>query len=307
MKCHESKRLLADYIDGILVPEQRAKVEAHVAGCKACRGELEFLKAYAREMGGLEKVKAPADFLVKVHERLERRSEFEGIMRRLFVPVRIKVPLELAAVIAVIFIVVLVQKKGPSAIEIAKAPAKAVQAETPRAVAAGAPAVKPTAKPAVAKSAGPSKIEPAAVIRLALLIPVVPDAGSAFESAGQAPPRPAGIAATAGIASVQSRGLKPAGTATRPLPGPQKGSAQEVWDAFFAIRDSVYTFRGRVVSVKYDKEANTPEALILEIPSQRLSAFVGSLDKYGIVKGAFDADRAGTAETVTLELTFKSS
>ncbi|MFA5339772.1 MAG: hypothetical protein WC317_06485 [Candidatus Omnitrophota bacterium] len=61
---------------------------------------------YLKRMNALPKVKAPEDFLQKVHERIERRSAFEKIMRALFVPVKIKVPLELAAMAAAVILIV---------------------------------------------------------------------------------------------------------------------------------------------------------------------------------------------------------
>ncbi|MDD4879375.1 MAG: hypothetical protein PHR22_02830 [Candidatus Omnitrophica bacterium] len=61
---------------------------------------------YLKQMSALPKVKAPEDFLQKVRERIERRSAFEKIMRALFVPVKIKVPLELAAMAAAIVLII---------------------------------------------------------------------------------------------------------------------------------------------------------------------------------------------------------
>ncbi|OGX28234.1 MAG: hypothetical protein A3F87_04780 [Omnitrophica WOR_2 bacterium RIFCSPLOWO2_12_FULL_51_24] len=60
---------------------------------------------YLKQMSSLPKVKAPEDFLEKVHERIERRSAFEKIMRTLFVPVKVKVPLEVAAMAATIILI----------------------------------------------------------------------------------------------------------------------------------------------------------------------------------------------------------
>jgi hypothetical protein len=61
---------------------------------------------YLDQMSSMPKVKAPDDFLKKVHERIERRSALEKIMRALFVPVKIKVPLEVAAMAATVILIV---------------------------------------------------------------------------------------------------------------------------------------------------------------------------------------------------------
>ena len=104
MKCSYVRKILADYLDGVLNERDKALVEEHLASCKACAEELAFLKAYAKETGSLEKMKAPEDFLEKVHQRLERRFSFEKLMRTLFVPAKIKIPLELAGVAATLVV-----------------------------------------------------------------------------------------------------------------------------------------------------------------------------------------------------------
>ncbi|MFC1576273.1 zf-HC2 domain-containing protein [Candidatus Omnitrophota bacterium] len=131
MKCSDIKKMLAEYIDGTLTESNKALVEAHVASCKMCAEEVAFLKTYIKEAGSLEKMKAPADFLEKVHERLERRFSFEKLMRTLFVPIRIKVPLELAGVMATLLLAFFVGRivisgigEGPPAM-LAERPEKA--------------------------------------------------------------------------------------------------------------------------------------------------------------------------------------
>lgn len=42
--CSEAVRLLWDYLDRALSPEDRSRVEGHLAFCRKCCGELEFAK-----------------------------------------------------------------------------------------------------------------------------------------------------------------------------------------------------------------------------------------------------------------------
>lgn len=42
--CSEAVRLLWDYLDRALAPEDRSRVEGHLAFCRKCCGELEFAK-----------------------------------------------------------------------------------------------------------------------------------------------------------------------------------------------------------------------------------------------------------------------
>jgi hypothetical protein len=96
MECVRVKELLSEYIDDTLDQETRKTVEKHLSSCEGCAEELASLRSLVEELGSLEKVKPPADFLEQLHERLESPSGFTRIGRKLFVPFHVKIPLELA-------------------------------------------------------------------------------------------------------------------------------------------------------------------------------------------------------------------
>ncbi|MBE9571865.1 MAG: zf-HC2 domain-containing protein, partial [Proteobacteria bacterium] len=96
MECAKIKDLLSEYIDGTLDAQTKALIDEHLLACPKCNEELASLKTLIRELGSVESFKAPDDFLEKLHERLEPRVSFRKIMRILFVPGRIKIPLEFA-------------------------------------------------------------------------------------------------------------------------------------------------------------------------------------------------------------------
>ena len=108
MECAAIIELLSEYIDGTLDSKAKEAVEKHILTCKNCKQELSSLSAIAKELGSLDHVKPPADFLEKIHERMEPRSGFNKILRKLFVPYGIKIPLELSAAATVAILVVLV-------------------------------------------------------------------------------------------------------------------------------------------------------------------------------------------------------
>jgi len=56
MTCHDALALLEDYVDGELSPDKKAKIEGHLSGCSACRGEFE-MSLVLKEM--LEQSKPP--------------------------------------------------------------------------------------------------------------------------------------------------------------------------------------------------------------------------------------------------------
>jgi len=108
MECVRVKELLSEYIDGSLDAQVGAAVKDHVSICNGCKEELASLSAMVEELGSLEPVKAPADFLEKIHERMEPRFRLYRIIRKLFVPFHIKIPLELAAVATMAILVIAV-------------------------------------------------------------------------------------------------------------------------------------------------------------------------------------------------------
>jgi len=108
MECARIKERLSEFIDGTLDAQTRVLVENHVSTCSDCKAELASLSALVEELGALEKVQAPADFLEKIHEKMEPRAGFYRIMRKLFVPFHIKIPLELAAAATMAILVVTV-------------------------------------------------------------------------------------------------------------------------------------------------------------------------------------------------------
>ena len=108
MDCAAILELLSEYVDGTLDAQARKAVEKHIALCENCQQALASIRAVVEELGALEPVKPPEDFLEKIHERMETRSGFTKIFRTFFVPFHIKIPLELAAAATVTILVVLV-------------------------------------------------------------------------------------------------------------------------------------------------------------------------------------------------------
>jgi hypothetical protein len=122
MDCGEIKERLSAYVDDILDAESRAIVEAHLSTCKDCQQELVSLKALVSELGSLESVEPPKDFLDQLHERIEARSWFPRVLRTLFVPMRVKIPLEFAGAVAVAILVFAVLHTQKDQLRLAEAP-----------------------------------------------------------------------------------------------------------------------------------------------------------------------------------------
>jgi anti-sigma factor RsiW len=57
--CEEFVELVTDYLEGVLPEEQRARFEAHMAGCEGCSGYLEDMRRVAGSLH--EMVEPPPD------------------------------------------------------------------------------------------------------------------------------------------------------------------------------------------------------------------------------------------------------
>ena len=125
--------LLADYLDGLLPPDEAAAVKKHLDGCAECRDEHRFLKAYMKETGAFPRVPVPDDFLKNIHARIDAPAR-GGLLRALFVPLKIKLPLEAAGALALTVLAVFIFKPfGERTLEYrSEAPVTGEQAAAPR-------------------------------------------------------------------------------------------------------------------------------------------------------------------------------
>lgn len=108
MNCKKVQRYLQDYIEGELDQVTAQGVAQHLQSCSRCIKELEYLKKHLSYMKDLETVRAPKDFLERVHRRIEESPEERRFFHTLFSPLRFKIPLELSAVAAMVIAVIFV-------------------------------------------------------------------------------------------------------------------------------------------------------------------------------------------------------
>lgn len=73
MEHARAAELLSELLDRELDAETRRAVQLHLAGCSACRAELQALRRTVAELGGL-RGRAPSRFLPALQERLRQRS-----------------------------------------------------------------------------------------------------------------------------------------------------------------------------------------------------------------------------------------
>ncbi len=116
MRCEKITNLLSGYLDGELDGGERKLVEEHLRGCPVCSEELRVLRGCVESIGSLEEVEPPADFLNRVHRRLEEKSGLRSSLGKIFTPFPLRIPLEAAAAAAVVILVVYLVRRTPESV-----------------------------------------------------------------------------------------------------------------------------------------------------------------------------------------------
>lgn len=100
MECVKIRGYFSEYLDGTLDEQTANLVEVHVETCGGCKKELGSLQSLVQELGNLEQVEAPKEFLEQVHARMAKRFDIRSLTRTLLIPFRINLPYRFAAAAA---------------------------------------------------------------------------------------------------------------------------------------------------------------------------------------------------------------
>ena len=151
MECKDIQKRLSAYLEKAVSPQQKTVIDKHLKQCTRCRQELADLKRTIEYVQKLEEVEPPAWLAQRVMARVRAEAEEKpGIVKRLFYPIHIKLPLEAIAVIFIavgtLFIFKTMQpemrlaKIPTETKEMAPAPATAPKKEAPAALSKERPA-----------------------------------------------------------------------------------------------------------------------------------------------------------------------
>jgi hypothetical protein len=115
MRCDEIRKSLSDYLDGELPLDARRSVEEHLGGCEACRRELRELERTLGHLRSLPEVEPPPFYAESVMRKVREEARAKpGLLRKLFFPLRVKLPAEALAVALVAVVAIYVFKAlGP--------------------------------------------------------------------------------------------------------------------------------------------------------------------------------------------------
>ncbi len=102
--CKDIKNLLPAYLEDALSSEEKKHVEEHLAGCFSCRQDIADLKKATDFLHNLEEVEPPPFFEQRIMAAIrEEKKQKQGIWRKLFFPLHIKIPIQALATIFIAF------------------------------------------------------------------------------------------------------------------------------------------------------------------------------------------------------------
>ena len=289
--CSEIRNLLSEYLDDALDAKAKALADEHLRTCPACRKELDSLKTLVKGIGSLESVKAPADFLDRLHKRMERPSKISQMREWLFYPLRVKIPLQLAgaAVIALILFSILPLQQSSLKLhskteQEKKAEDTAYYADESRGAGRAAAPVQKAVTP-----------EPAKVTRevaLNLKRQVRTKAATAEPSEAQAPASPA-------VQEMQRQKL----AARAPAKEDKKEEALEKEsESVLSINKAIEAAKGKALSVEYHRQTGRPEFVHAEIPAGQLPIFYAKLRELGDLQVSPETGTEKDSDTVQITI-----
>ena len=113
MNCGEVQKYLSDFLDKSLDNERAQAIEDHLAACSRCSEEMASLAECQRFVSGLPPVELPLGFTNRVMARVRKAANPPSLWERLFLPLRIKIPLQATAVVLVAVLAAYIYQKEP--------------------------------------------------------------------------------------------------------------------------------------------------------------------------------------------------
>jgi hypothetical protein len=101
MNCGECQSQFADVLDHGLEWSGMKPIEKHLAECSVCREELAGLLECRRLVASLPEIDPPSGFVSRIMAHVHESAKSPRAWERLFLPLRVKIPLQAAAVVII--------------------------------------------------------------------------------------------------------------------------------------------------------------------------------------------------------------
>lgn len=149
----EIRDTLSAYVDGVVSPQEKSLIEEHLETCPECRAAVRELTETVSCLRGLGEEEPPPWLTQRIMARVgEEAVREKSLLRRFFLPLRWKLPLEAAALVFLSVSVYLVYRTVSPEVKIAVPPFAEIQGEAvPRTPPDVAPRYKAEQPPAMAE------------------------------------------------------------------------------------------------------------------------------------------------------------
>jgi hypothetical protein len=113
MTCNEIENRLPAYVEEIISPEERKSIMGHLASCPRCSRAFVDLKKAEELVQSLGEVEPPPFFERRIMSLVrEEAGQKQGILRRVFYPLHIKVPIQVLVTLLVAVLAFHVYQQG---------------------------------------------------------------------------------------------------------------------------------------------------------------------------------------------------
>jgi hypothetical protein len=113
MNCEDVQKYLSDLLDKSLDVERVQEIGYHLAACSLCSEEMASLTECQRLVSGLPAVEPPVGFTNRVMAEVREAANPTSLWERLFLPLRIKIPLQATAVVLIAVLAAYIYQKEP--------------------------------------------------------------------------------------------------------------------------------------------------------------------------------------------------
>ncbi len=287
MKCREVKKRLSEYVDGVLDTRREKLIREHIAKCKNCAEELRALQACVSILNSLQEIKAPEGFQEKVQQRIRERSVFNRIIRKIFLPLRVKIPLEVVGVAATVLLVISVFNVTESRKEVEKLTSileQKPQKEADKFLSRKEKVASPRARSIPLSR---KKMENIPVGQKA----PVPASGTKKTLVSALTERKAGINEVVLVLKIVGKGngsLKKEDKASRGI-SPGITPIEYNSKVLLKLKEIVKLAEGRILSVEYAKEHGRVKSITVQVPVKNLPLLAGKLNQVGTLAKSFSS------------------
>jgi hypothetical protein len=133
MGCSSIRERLSAYLEDAVSREERVLIEEHLRSCAECSADLADLIKTVEHIRGLKEVEPPAWMTQKIMAELQKKARpRKEILRRLFYPLQIKLPLQAVAALLVVGVALYVYRDIGPETRFAKAPSEESASHIPQ-------------------------------------------------------------------------------------------------------------------------------------------------------------------------------